>query len=167
MRNILWIAMLAVNFTSPAMADISQQDFDRDMILMQEQVNQIQTQVDSIRKMMELEQQMNSKSTEKDMLEGIMMGGKMPQGADPTQLPDPQSTGAKLINHYCTQCHGLPTPILHSNIGWPPVVNRMGIRMEWLKNNNSKMGIFAPSPDELKTISEYMQKHAQQNSPPD
>ena len=114
---------------------------------------------------MELEQQMNSSSTENNLLEGAMMGGEMPKGADPMQLPDPQSTGAKLINHYCTQCHGLPTPILHSRIGWPPVVNRMGIRMEWLSNNNSRMGIFAPSPDELKAITEYMQKHTQQIPP--
>jgi hypothetical protein len=40
------------------------------------------------------------------------------------------------------------------------VITRMGVRMDWLTNNNSKMGIFAPSPEELKTITDYMQKHA-------
>jgi len=160
MKKMLWLAMLVDMFTGPAMADINQQDFDRDMILMQEQVNQIQTQVDSIRKMMELEQQINSNVLPNNMLEGVMMGGEMPQGADPAQLPEPQSKGAKLINHFCTQCHGLPTPILHSKPGWPPVITRMGVRMDWLTNNNSKMGIFAPSPEELKTITDYMQKHA-------
>jgi len=162
MKKMLWVTVLVVNSTVPAVAEINQQDFDRDMILMQEQVNQIQTQVDSMRKMMELEQQMNSSSAVNTTLEGIMMGGQVPQGADPAQLPEPQSPGAKLVNHYCTQCHGLPTPLLHSDIGWPPVINRMGLRMEWLSNNDTRMGVFAPSPDELKTISEYMQKHARE-----
>ena len=160
MKQLLWIGILALGSVVPAIADISQQEFDRDMILMQEQVNQIQNQVDSIRKLMELEQQINSPPVQNNMLEGEMMGGAMPKGADPAKLPDPQSKGAQLINHYCTQCHGLPTPILHSDIGWPPVINRMSIRMEWLYRNNSKMGIFAPTPEDVKTITEYMQKYA-------
>jgi cytochrome c5 len=162
MKNIFWFAILVLFSIGPALAEISQQDFDRDMILMQEQVNQIKTQVDSMRKMIELEQQINSSSTVNTTLEGIMMGGQVPQGADPAELPEPHSPGATLVNHYCTQCHGLPTPLLHSDIGWPPVINRMGLRMDWLSNNDTKMGVFAPSPDELKTISEYMQKHARE-----
>ena len=45
-------------------------------------------------------------------MEGMMMGGAMPRGADPAQLPEPQSAGARLVNQYCTQCHGMPTPAL-------------------------------------------------------
>lgn len=165
MKKILWITIGAVYFASPAVAVVNQQDFDRDMILMQEQVNQIQRQIDSIRKMIELEQQVNSISQQKSMLEGVMMGGQMPKGADPLQLPEPQSKGAQLINHFCTQCHGLPMPALHSDIGWPPVVNRMSLRMEWITINNGKMGIFDPTPAEVKTIIEYMQKHSGDFSP--
>ena len=55
MKNIFWFAILVLFSIGPALAEISQQDFDRDMILMQEQVNQIKTQVDSMRKMIELD----------------------------------------------------------------------------------------------------------------
>jgi hypothetical protein len=93
------------------------------------------------------------------MTEGMMMGGEMPRGVDPAQLPEPQSTGARLVNQYCAQCHGLPTPALHSAPGWSPVVGRMNARMQWMKQNSS-MGIVAPTPEELKAITEYMQTHA-------
>ena len=93
------------------------------------------------------------------MMEGMMMGGEMPRGVDPAQLPEPQSAGARLVNQYCTQCHGLPTPALHSAPGWSPVVGRMNVRMQWMRQNSS-MGIAAPTPEELQAIYGYMQAHA-------
>lgn len=93
------------------------------------------------------------------MTEGMMMGGEMPRGVDPAQLPEPQSTGARLVNQYCAQCHGLPTPALHSAPGWSPVVGRMNARMQWMRQNSS-MGIAAPTPEELKAITGYMQTNA-------
>ncbi|MDX1251121.1 MAG: c-type cytochrome [Gammaproteobacteria bacterium] len=93
------------------------------------------------------------------MMEGMMMGGEMPRGVDPMQLPEPQSAGARLVNQYCTQCHGLPAPALHSAPGWSPVVGRMNARMQWMRQN-SRMGIAAPTPEELKAILAYMQTHA-------
>lgn len=95
------------------------------------------------------------------MMEGMMMGGEMPRGVDPAQLPEPQSAGARLVNQYCTQCHGLPTPALHSAPGWSPVVGRMNARMQWMRQNSS-MGIAAPTSEELQAISGYMQAHAAQ-----
>ncbi len=95
------------------------------------------------------------------MTEGMMMGGAMPRGVDPAQLPEPQSAGARLVNQYCTQCHGLPTPALHSAPGWAPVVGRMYARMQWMRQN-SGMGIAAPTPEELKAILAYMLTHATQ-----
>ncbi len=93
------------------------------------------------------------------MMDGMMMGGEMPRGADPAQLPEPQSAGARLVNQYCTQCHGIPTPALHSASGWSPVVGRMNARMQWMRQNSS-MGIAAPTPEELQAILGYMQIHA-------
>ncbi|MCW3479410.1 hypothetical protein OL229_07495 [Neisseriaceae bacterium JH1-16] len=94
------------------------------------------------------------------MMDGMMMmGGLMTPGADSAQLPDIQSTGAKLLNQYCTQCHGLPTPELHSAAGWPPVTQRMATRMQSMANN-SGMSIRVPTSKELQTITEYLQKHA-------
>jgi cytochrome c5 len=93
------------------------------------------------------------------MTEGMMMGGEMPRGVDPALLPEPQSSGARLVNQYCTQCHGLPSPALHSAPGWSPVAGRMNARMQWMRQNSS-MAIAAPTPEELKAIIEYMQAHA-------
>lgn len=95
------------------------------------------------------------------MMEGMMMGGEMPRSVDPAQLPEPQSAGAQLVNQYCTQCHGIPAPALHSTPGWPPVVGRMNARMQWMRQNSS-MGITAPTPEELQAILAYMQTHAAQ-----
>lgn len=94
-------------------------------------------------------------------MEGMMMGGQMPRGTDPAQLPNPQAPGARLLNQYCTQCHGLPTPALHSAAGWPPVVERMNARMQWM-SRNSRMPIKAPNAAEFKSIVEYLQRHAGQ-----
>lgn len=96
-------------------------------------------------------------------MEGMMMGGQMPRGMDPAQLPEPQAVGARLLNQYCTQCHGLPAPTLHSAAGWPPVVERMNARMQWM-SRNSRMPIRAPSAAELRTLVEYLQRHAGQGS---
>ena len=83
----------------------------------------------------------------------------MPRGVDPAQLPESKSTGARLVNQYCAQCHGLPTPALNSAPGWAPVVGRMNARMQWMRQNSS-MAIAAPTSDELKAILAYMQTHA-------
>lgn len=160
MKQIAILGLLAFYLPGSALGAVNQQDFDRDMILMLEQINELQSQIEDFRKMMDAQQLGESRAIQRELVEGFMMGGQMPQGADPKLLPDPQSQGVKLVNRYCTQCHGLPTPVLHSDIGWPPVINRMNIRMEWMNLNNSKMGIFAPTPAELKTITEYMQKNA-------
>ena len=92
-------------------------------------------------------------------MDGMMMGGEMPRGADPSQLPEPQSAGARLVNQYCTQCHGLPMPALHSAPGWGAVIGRMNARMQWMRQN-SNMGIAAPTSEEFQTILGYMQAHA-------
>ena len=83
----------------------------------------------------------------------------VPPGADPTQLPDSQSAGAKLLNQYCTQCHGLPTPNLHSASGWPPVTQRMAAYMQSMSNYGT-IPIRAPTPAELQTLTEFLQRHA-------
>lgn len=58
------------------------------------------------------------------------------------------------------QCHGLPSPKQHTASGWPPTVARMNMRMQWMSRNDSPMNIQAPSEDELRTLTAYLQKHA-------
>jgi len=65
-----------------------------------------------------------------------MMGDQLPPGIDAADLPDPQSRGARLMARYCTQCHDLPPPALHTSGEWPKVFARMDRRMEMM----SRMG---------------------------
>ena len=92
-------------------------------------------------------------------MEGMMMGGAMPPAPDLTYVPEADSGGAKLVNQYCTQCHGLPTPQQHTAEGWPPVVLRMHTRMQWM-HTHSTMPIRAPTQADLQTIVAYLQQHA-------
>lgn len=98
------------------------------------------------------------------MMDGMMMGGAMPKSSDPTELPEPDTTGAKLVSRYCTQCHGLPGPKRHSATGWPGTVARMNTRMQWMSRSNSPMNISAPTADELDELMAYLIKHASTES---
>lgn len=90
---------------------------------------------------------------------GGMMGG-MPPAIGPAELPAPNSAGARLVTQYCMQCHGLPSPKQHSASGWSPTVARMNMRMQWMSRNDSPMNIKAPTEDELRTLTAYLEKHA-------
>lgn len=89
-----------------------------------------------------------------------MMGNMLPLGINPASLPEPHSEGARLLQHYCTQCHNLPGPGLHTAAEWPAVVERMAAR-EHMMSDHDMMGIQAPSEKELATLLAYLQKHAQ------
>lgn len=100
---------------------------------------------------------------------GGMMGG-MPPAIGPAELPEPNSAGAKLVTQYCMQCHGLPSPKQHIASGWSPTIARMNSRMQWMSRNNSPMNIQAPTGEELRTLTAYLQKHAavpEAATPPD
>ncbi|MHB8624097.1 MAG: hypothetical protein ACYC9J_02270 [Sulfuricaulis sp.] len=94
-----------------------------------------------------------------------MMGGQLPPGIDPKLLPDPGSRGARQLEQYCTQCHNLPGPGMHTAAEWPAVVARMNRRMQMMSGGmmgGHTMGIEAPSRAELQTLIVYLQTHAQQ-----
>lgn len=91
---------------------------------------------------------------------GGMRGGgaaAMPRGGDPASLPQAHSDGAKLVGGYCTQCHGLPSPSLHSSEEWPQVAARMYSRMQRLALAGR---VQAPSYREFSEIVGYLQTHA-------
>lgn len=52
-----------------------------------------------------------------------------PEGTRLEDLPDPQSGGAIAVQRYCSACHALPQPSMHSATDWPAVVRRMWLRM--------------------------------------
>lgn len=93
----------------------------------------------------------------RQMMQG-MMGGAVPPGIDPALLPEPQSRGAKALQRYCTQCHNLPGPGMHTAGEWPAVMDRMNGRMRMM---NGMMQVQAPAPAELKALVEYLLKHGQ------
>lgn len=64
-----------------------------------------------------------------------------PPGVVPEYLPDPESEGAKLVQQYCTACHELPTPKIHSGTDWPRVTRRM-----WLRIDGLQPGFAVPVP---------------------
>lgn len=93
---------------------------------------------------------------------GGMMGDMLPPPMDPALLPDPDSEGAQLLKRYCTQCHYLPGPGLHTSAEWPAVVERMDRRMRMMSRGGMMMGrVEAPNRQELAEVSDYLQSHAQ------
>lgn len=94
-----------------------------------------------------------------------MMGDVLPPGIDPALLPAPASRGAKLLGHYCFQCHYLPGPGMHTAQEWPAVVARMNRRMQMM-SGNGMMGMMmgrieVPSGRELGELLGYLQTYAQ------
>ncbi|MDE2310516.1 MAG: hypothetical protein KGL01_06770 [Betaproteobacteria bacterium] len=49
----------------------------------------------------------------------------IPGGLTADQLPDPQNNGAVLFVAYCSQCHNLPSPRMHSTGDWPARFEKM------------------------------------------
>jgi len=86
-----------------------------------------------------------------------MMGDQLPPGIDAADIPDPQSQGALLLARYCTQCHDLPPPALHTSSEWPKVFARMNRRMKMMSRMDS---ILSPKDQERTTILNYLQRHA-------
>ena len=100
---------------------------------------------------------MMSRGGMKAMMKG-MMGDILPPGIDPKLLPDPGSPGARLLKQYCTQCHDLPGPGMHTAAEWPAVANRMNGREQMMRG---MMGVRAPAAAELEILVAYLQEHAQ------
>jgi len=82
------------------------------------------------------------------------------------QLPERASAGAELTVRYCVQCHNLPNPAMHHAAKWPPIVERMVLRMEGRGNLGPLMsdmmaGVKAPTAEEKRTLLAYLRRYAQ------
>ncbi len=90
-----------------------------------------------------------------------MMGDMLPIGVEPSQLPDPDSRGAELLSRYCLQCHGIPSPRLHTGQEWPNVLTRMVKRMRKMELGGlGMMQIESPSQAELEILASYLVGHS-------
>lgn len=99
---------------------------------------------------------MMNRAEMKDMMQR-MMPGMLPPGIIPENLPDPESHGARLLTHYCNQCHNLPSPKMHTAEEWPAVTGRMFARMAMM---SGMMGIETPSSEEQLLIISYLKAHS-------
>jgi len=97
---------------------------------------------------------------------GPMLERILPPTFEAKQLPERDSAGAELTMQYCVQCHNLPNPAMHHAAKWPPIVDRMVLRMEGRGNMGPLMsdmmaGVKAPTVEEKRTLVAYLRKHAQ------
>jgi len=97
---------------------------------------------------------------------GPLLERILPPTFEPSQLPEPDSRGARLVVQYCVQCHNLANPAMHDPQKWPGVVDRMVVRMNGRGNMGELMkemmaGVQAPSAEEEKLIVSYLRKHGQ------
>jgi cytochrome c2 len=107
----------------------------------------------------------------KDSAHGRMLRRVLPPGPAPEELPEPGSDGAQLLDRYCTQCHYLPSPAMHTPGRWPGIVERMARRMRGEGNLGAEMkelmkGLKAPSQREVDALVVYLRKHSQEEIDP-
>lgn len=90
-----------------------------------------------------------------------MMGGMLLPGVKSQDLPEPDSQGAKLLSTYCTQCHNLPSPRMHTAEDWPRVAGRMLTRERMMVGmRGMMMRVKAPTPKDEKALLEYLKTQA-------
>jgi cytochrome c2 len=97
---------------------------------------------------------------------GPMLERILPPTFELQQLPERRSRGARLVVQYCVQCHNLPNPAMHHAAKWPPIFERMVVRMRGKGNLGDLMqdmmaGVEAPSVDEAGALLAYLQKYGQ------
>jgi cytochrome c5 len=97
---------------------------------------------------------------------GPLLERILPPTFEASQLPEPDSQGARLTQRYCVQCHNLPNPAMHNAAKWPAIVDRMVTRMQGHGNMGRLMadmmaGVQAPTREEGTTLIAYLRKHSQ------
>jgi cytochrome c5 len=89
----------------------------------------------------------------------------IPQALDPDSLPGSDSRGAALTVLYCTQCHELPTPLMHTSEEWTQIIVRMQERMQERRGGMLNRIMIPPRRDWL-VIEDYLKSYAQHPLPP-
>jgi len=84
-----------------------------------------------------------------------------PPGLTAADLPDPQSEGAQALGQFCSVCHSLPAPTIHSATDWPSTLRRMWLRMELLP---AGLRVPVPSEQQRQAMVNYVISHALQVS---
>jgi cytochrome c2 len=94
-----------------------------------------------------------------------MVPESLPPGIAPEKLPEPNSFEAKHLQKYCTQCHDLFSPRMHSAEKWTSVFQRMSWHMQMLPRGR-KMGttinIEVPIPQDETELLTYLKRNSLQ-----
>lgn len=82
----------------------------------------------------------------------------IPGGLTARELPDAKSKGAQLFASYCSKCHSLPSPRMHSSSDWPMRFEKMLDHSVMIAGTapDSKM---MPANNEKTEILAYLQKN--------
>lgn len=89
----------------------------------------------------------------------------IPFGVAASQLPDPQSKGATLFASYCSQCHNLPSPRMHSTDDWPTRFEKMMDHAVLMAGTSSDIKL--PADKEKGEIVAYLVKSGFKGLPAD
>ena len=80
--------------------------------------------------------------------EAVDKGIKMlviPGGLTAEKLPEPGSRGARLYASYCSQCHNLPNPKMHSTDDWPIMFEKMTEHSRLMAGLNPDIKMLVPN----------------------
>jgi len=92
-----------------------------------------------------------------------MIKEPLPPGISPENLPEPDSSGAKLLQKYCSQCHDIFSPKMHSAEKWSSVFQRVSWHMQDCPKGE-RMGrmakVEAPSPEEGTELLNYLKRYS-------
>lgn len=101
------------------------------------------------------------------------MMANMPTGVAAGELPEPKTRGARLLERYCSQCHGIPSPGRHAAEEWPAILRRMLWRMDRMERMGGMMRdmmgtatrVEAPTAEEAEVMLGYLKKHGMRSTP--
>lgn len=92
-----------------------------------------------------------------------------------SDLPEPESRGARLVGAYCVQCHWIPAPEMHSAEEWPVLMRRMQMRAQTLHDRmggpltrdlmgdilmSGMASAILPAPEDADSLLAYFQRNA-------
>ncbi len=88
----------------------------------------------------------------------------LPPGLSIESLPEPNSSGADLLQQYCTQCHNLPGPDRHTAAEWGDVTSKMFMLMD-VSNRFGRLNgeVDTMQSHDQKALQSYLERHATQS----
>lgn len=69
----------------------------------------------------------------------------IPGGLTAEKLPEPDGRGARLFASYCSQCHNLPNPKMHSTDDWPIMFEKMTEHARLMAGLNPDIKMLVPN----------------------